>query len=135
MRPDIVITKTARTLAAFENRKDVVPEDILKAAELTLSHRTREGGFLEPSTPQEIRESLLAKLQQAESEEDSEKPTLDKVKQKKDKGEQPSREEKRKIFPPFGLRKRMSIREKKVGKVKKLRARARKNSGLEDPER
>jgi magnesium chelatase subunit D len=120
MRPDIVITKTARTLAAFENRKDVVPEDILKAAELTLSHRTREGGFLEPSTPQEIRESLLAKLQQAESEEDSEKPTLDKVKQKKDKGEQPSREEKRKIFPPFGLRKRMSIREKKVGKVKKL---------------
>lgn len=120
MRPDIVITKTAKTLAAFENRKDVVPEDILKAAELTLSHRTREGGFLEPSTPQEIRESLLAKLQQAESEEDSEKPTLDKVKQKKDKEEQPSREEKRRIFPPFGLRKRMSIREKEVGKVKRL---------------
>lgn len=120
MRPDIVITKTAKTLAAFENRKDVVPEDILKAAELTLNHRTREGGFLEPSTPQEIRESLLAKLQQAESEEDSEKPTLDKVKQKKDKGEQPSQEEKRKIFPPFGLRKRMWIREKEVGKVKKL---------------
>ncbi len=120
MRPDIVITKTARTLAAFENRKDVFPEDILKAAELTLSHRTREGGFLEPSTPREIKESLLAKLQEAESEQDTDRPTLEKVKQKKDKGEQPSREEKRRIFPPFGLRKRMSIREKEVGKVKKL---------------
>ncbi len=119
MRPDIVITKAAKTLAAFENRKDVAPQDILKAAELTLNHRTREGGFLEPATPQEIRESLLAKLQQAEQEEDREKPTLDKVKQKKDKGEQPSQEEKRKIFPPFGLRKR-TIKEKEIGKAKKL---------------
>ena len=120
MRPDIVITKTAKTLAAFENRKDVIAEDISKAAELTLSHRTREGGFLEPATPQEIRESLLSKLQQAESEDDGDKPTMENVKQKKDKGEQPSQEEKRRIFPPFGLRKKMSIREKKVGKVKKL---------------
>ena len=63
MRPDIVIAKTAKTLAAFEGRTDVVPDDVLKAAELTLNHRTREGGFLEPATSQEIRESFVSKLE------------------------------------------------------------------------
>jgi Mg-chelatase subunit ChlI len=62
MRPDIVIAKTARTLAAFEGRRDVVPDDVLKAAELALGHRTRKGGFLEPATSQEIKESFASKL-------------------------------------------------------------------------
>ncbi|MCW3982350.1 MAG: AAA family ATPase, partial [Candidatus Bathyarchaeota archaeon] len=50
MRPDIVISKAARTLAAFEGRKVVSPQDILLASEFALSHRTREGGFAEPAT-------------------------------------------------------------------------------------
>jgi Mg-chelatase subunit ChlI len=62
MRPDIVISKTASTLAAFENRAIVTPNDILVASELTLSHRTREGGFLEPATPEEISKVLMAKV-------------------------------------------------------------------------
>jgi len=56
LRPDIVIAKAASSLAAFENRTEVTLDDVLVAAELALSHRTREGGFLEPATPQEIRE-------------------------------------------------------------------------------
>lgn len=59
LRPDIVISKAATTLAAFEGRKEVSLEDILIASELALSHRTREGGFLEPATPEEIKEALL----------------------------------------------------------------------------
>ena len=59
LRPDIVISKAATTLAAFENRKEVSLEDILIASELALSHRTREGGFLEPATPEEIKETLI----------------------------------------------------------------------------
>ncbi len=59
LRPDIVISKAATTLAAFENRK-VSLADVLIASELALSHRTREGGFLEPATPKEIEETLLA---------------------------------------------------------------------------
>jgi Mg-chelatase subunit ChlI len=55
MRPDIVISKAATTLAAFENRKEVTLNDVLVAAELALSHRTREGGFLEAATPEEIK--------------------------------------------------------------------------------
>jgi len=62
MRPDIVIAKAAVALAAYENRTEVTIEDVLVAAELALSHRTREGGFLEPATPQEIREVFTAKL-------------------------------------------------------------------------
>jgi len=58
LRPDIIIAKAASTLAAFENRKEVELDDVLVAAELALSHRTREGGFLEPATPQEIIEAF-----------------------------------------------------------------------------
>lgn len=59
LRPDIVISKAASTLAAFENRKEVSLDDVMVASELALSHRTREGGFLEPATPEEIKETLL----------------------------------------------------------------------------
>jgi Mg-chelatase subunit ChlI/Mg-chelatase subunit ChlD len=62
LRPDIVIAKAAAALAAFENRTEVTIDDVLVAAELALSHRTREGGFLEPATPQEIREVFTARL-------------------------------------------------------------------------
>jgi magnesium chelatase subunit D len=62
LRPDIVIAKAAQALAAFENRKETTLDDVLVAAELALSHRTREGGFLEPATPQEISEVFAAKV-------------------------------------------------------------------------
>jgi magnesium chelatase subunit D len=60
LRPDIVIAKSASTLAAFEGRTEVTLNDVLVAADLALSHRTREGGFLEPATPQEIVEVFSA---------------------------------------------------------------------------
>ncbi len=60
LRPDIVISKAATTLAAFENRKEASIDDVLIASELALSHRTREGGFLEPATSEEIKKTLTA---------------------------------------------------------------------------
>jgi magnesium chelatase subunit D len=60
LRPDIVIAKSASTLTAFEDRTEVTLNDVLVAADLALSHRTREGGFLEPATPQEIVEVFSA---------------------------------------------------------------------------
>jgi len=60
LRPDIVISKAATTLAAFEKRNEVSLDDVLIASELALSHRTREGGFLEPATPEEIKETILS---------------------------------------------------------------------------
>ncbi len=60
LRPDLVIAKATSTLAAFENRTEVTLNDVLVAAELALSHRTREGGFLEPATPEEVKEVFTA---------------------------------------------------------------------------
>ena len=64
LRPDIVIAKAAVTLAAFEDRTQVTPDDVLVAAELALSHRTREGGFVEPATPAEIKGVFTAAVKQ-----------------------------------------------------------------------
>ncbi len=40
-RGDIIMLKTAKTLAAFDEREKVVKKDIEKAAELALPHRVR----------------------------------------------------------------------------------------------
>ncbi|MEM3047526.1 MAG: ATP-binding protein, partial [Candidatus Bathyarchaeia archaeon] len=53
-RPDITIAETAKTLAAWEGRNQVSTVDILQAARLALSHRTRRGGFDPPATVEEI---------------------------------------------------------------------------------
>ena len=64
MRPDIVISKAARTLAAFEDRTRVTSNDVFAASELALSHRTRQGGFLEPATPDEIKKAFMDKVKE-----------------------------------------------------------------------
>jgi len=65
LRPDIVIAKSAATLAAFENRTQVTSDDVLVASELALSHRTRQGGSLEPASPQEIAAVFAASTRKA----------------------------------------------------------------------
>jgi magnesium chelatase subunit D len=64
LRPDIVISKAAQTLAAFENRTQVTLSDVLVASDYALSHRTREGGFLEPATSDEIKNVLLTAMKE-----------------------------------------------------------------------
>ncbi len=66
MRPDIVLSKTAQTLAAFEDRTSVSLNDVLVASELALSHRTREGGFLEPATKDEIKKVFMAAIKEVQ---------------------------------------------------------------------
>ena len=83
LRPDIVIAKAASTLATFENRKEVTFEDVLVAAEFALSHRTREGGFLEPATPQEIVEAFKATVKKVFQFEKTGETTKKKMKKRK----------------------------------------------------
>jgi Mg-chelatase subunit ChlI/Mg-chelatase subunit ChlD len=64
LRPDIVISKAAQTLAAFEKRTQVALGDVLVASDYALSHRTREGGFLEPATPDEIKNVMLTAMKE-----------------------------------------------------------------------
>ena len=55
-RPDIIITKTAITLACMNQSLHVSEKDILLAAQMALNHRTRDGGLLEPPTLDAINE-------------------------------------------------------------------------------
>ena len=62
-RADIVILKTARALAAFENRNEISPEDITRAAELTVPHRIVSGhGSDGDISPEEIGKRSLQLL-------------------------------------------------------------------------
>lgn len=53
-RPDIIITKTAMTISALRERKETQFDDILDAALMTLCHRTRDSGLLEPPSSEEV---------------------------------------------------------------------------------
>jgi Mg-chelatase subunit ChlI len=53
-RPDIVIVKTARAVAALSGQPRITGEDVAIAAQAALGHRTRDGGLLEPPDRDEI---------------------------------------------------------------------------------
>jgi Mg-chelatase subunit ChlI len=66
-RPDIVITKTACAVAAFDNRTAVEKNDVLKSSFLALSHRTRDGGLEPPATAKEIEDAFEESCQKSKS--------------------------------------------------------------------
>jgi magnesium chelatase subunit D len=61
LRGDLVTAKTARTLAAWDARDEVVLDDVKRAALLALSHRRRRGPFEQPGIdPEELENALSA---------------------------------------------------------------------------
>ena len=59
LRGDLVTAKTARVLAAWDARDEVVLDDVKRAALLALSHRRRRGPFEQPGLdPDEIENAL-----------------------------------------------------------------------------
>ena len=58
-RADITITRTAKTLAAFEGRNEVIEEDVKKASKLALNHRLRRLPFEEQTLDEEDIEDLF----------------------------------------------------------------------------
>jgi magnesium chelatase subunit D len=61
LRGDLVTAKTARTLAAWDARNEVVLDDVKRAALLALSHRRRRGSFEQPGMDPEDLENVLSK--------------------------------------------------------------------------
>ena len=57
-RPDLVTTRSAKALAAFNGRMEVAPKDVLAVAEMAQGHRTRRGGAEEPATSEEIKSAF-----------------------------------------------------------------------------
>jgi len=62
-RPDIVIVKSARTLASLNGKEEVVPQELLDCAFLTLSHRTRNMGVEPPASDRQIEEEFKKALE------------------------------------------------------------------------
>ncbi len=61
LRGDLVTARTARALAAWDARDEVLSEDVKRAALLALAHRRRRGPFEQPGIdPEEIENALSA---------------------------------------------------------------------------
>ena len=71
-RAEIVINRTAKTIAAFDGRKKVTLEDVKEAMELALPHRMRRKPFEPPSLDTEKLDEIMSdrKKQQEEKHED-----------------------------------------------------------------
>lgn len=74
LRADITMYKTARTLAAWENRRTVVVDDIRRAAELALLHRRRRQPFEEPGLDHQQLDDLIRQHQQQPGNRDTGRP-------------------------------------------------------------
>ena len=63
MRGDIVMYKTAATIAAYENRTEVNAEDVREAANLALLHRQRRQPFQQPNLATDQLDSMVNDFQ------------------------------------------------------------------------
>ncbi|HON36585.1 MAG TPA: putative cobaltochelatase [Methanothrix sp.] len=63
-RAEIVVTRTAKTIAAFDGRTEVSLEDVRKAMELALAHRMRSRPFDPPTLNKERLEKSISEKQQ-----------------------------------------------------------------------
>ena len=65
-RAIIVITKTAKTIAAFNGRTKVTKKDVLEAMELALPHRMRKHPFEKPQLTREELQQIAEKIEDEE---------------------------------------------------------------------
>ena len=63
LRADIVMYKTASTIAAYEGRDHVLTDDVREAAEMTLLHRQRRQPFQQPHLVTEQLDSMIEEFQ------------------------------------------------------------------------
>ncbi|MHA1381088.1 MAG: magnesium chelatase subunit D family protein [Candidatus Helarchaeota archaeon] len=75
-RADIIITKTAKTIAAFKGRTKVFEDDVFKAMELALSHRMRRKPFEEPEMKKEELEKIIKKIKNEDMNKKSKVPEI-----------------------------------------------------------
>jgi Mg-chelatase subunit ChlI len=73
-RADLVILKTARAHAAFEERTDITDRDIILAAELALPHRIKRGPFQQAEISMDDLQERIEQLQGASSTEGEPEP-------------------------------------------------------------
>ena len=77
MRGDIVMYKTAGTIAAYEGRTKVTVEDVRQAAKLALLHRQRRQPFQQPQMVTENLDSMIDELQNQPRQREPSDPSRD----------------------------------------------------------
>jgi magnesium chelatase subunit D len=70
LRGDIVMYKTASTIAAYEGRTEVTAEDVREAAHLALLHRQRRQPFQQPHLATEQLDSMVQDFQNQQNQRD-----------------------------------------------------------------
>jgi len=79
-RAEIAVVRTAKTIAAFNNREDVTTSDIKEAMELALPHRMRRKPFEEPRLDNERLDEAISQseenIRERREKEDSESPAV-----------------------------------------------------------
>ncbi len=81
-RPEIIMIKTARAIAALDGRTRVEVDDLMLAAELALAHRSRKKPLEAPLPPEEIREELMTTITKKSEEEEEEEEEIKQIKVK-----------------------------------------------------
>jgi magnesium chelatase subunit D len=99
-RADIVMYKTACTLAAFKGRVEVTEDDIKEAAELALPHRRRRKPFEEPKLEQQQIQEIIEKWQQNKRNQQSEHQNFSNRQDSKEKSQENEEPEMEQIFEP-----------------------------------
>jgi len=87
-RAEIVISRTAKTIAAFEGRTEVSQEDVKKAMELALSHRMRSRPFEPPTLNKDKLEKSMEKQQQEQQQQTQKPPQQKKQEQQPENPDQ-----------------------------------------------
>ena len=77
MRGDIVMYKTAGTIAAYEGRTKVTVDDVRQAARLALLHRQRRQPFQQPQMVTENLDSMIDELQNQPRQREPSDPSRD----------------------------------------------------------
>jgi magnesium chelatase subunit D len=114
-RADIVIHKTATTIAAYNGRTEVNEEDVREAAELALLHRRRRQPFEEPELNQQQLEESIQRWHESHPEDKQEQeqkqdslptdpPPHSDTDDSPDDGEKPEREQFFEAEPPYRVR-------------------------------
>jgi len=87
-RADIAMIKTARTIAAYHQRKKVTEEDIKEAAELVLPHRMRRKPFEKPQVEPEKIEEVIKKHREKKQKTESRRQNVVTERQRTEEKEQ-----------------------------------------------
>ncbi|OPY57508.1 MAG: von Willebrand factor type A domain protein [Methanosaeta sp. PtaU1.Bin112] len=88
-RAEIVISRTAKTIAAFDGRTEVTQEDVKKAMELALAHRMRSRPFEPPTLNKDKLDKSLEKQQQEQEQQQQQQGQKQKNPPQQKKQEQP----------------------------------------------